>query len=738
MAGDWRTTPEVMGAALAHHRAGRLDEAAALYELILAGQPLHPDALHYFGVVCYQRGDNARAVELIGRAAGLIPDSPACHSNLAEAYRGLGKYQEAEASCRRALTLRPKYPEAMLNLAVALFQQRRFQDAEQACRSALSLRSAFPPAVLALADALREQWRVAESLEQYRHALELDPNSWTAHANYGLLLVERGQLEEGLRHCREAVNRAPGEALPWQNLGALLLQYGSMEEAMGALEEALKLAPGSTNLCLVIGQAWAEMADYAEARRWFAKALELDSNLTPARCLLADVVLEAGDAEAAAAIYGEILAKEPERAEALAGLARVRLDQGDVDGSVACFRGALRLRPEAAQLHAMLGHTLSTAGDLEGAIDCQRKAILLNPTSAGAHGGLLTTLGKKATDAELQSAEQLLAQPWMTDERRATLHFGLAHSLDARGEWDRAAEHMVQANGYKKRYLEERGLGYDPAAHTRHVDRLIEAFTPEFFERVRGLGDASDRPVFVVGLPRSSTTLTEQILASHPRVYGAGERPFAGQALARLPGVLVLQADPLACLSRADGPALRKLAAWHLEQLRKLDGGRADRIVDKMPDNYQMLGWLAAVFPRARFIHCRRDVRDVALSCWITHFAKIRWAFDLEHIVHRIREYWRIMAHWRRVLPAPLLEVDYEELVANQERVSRRLVDWVGVEWDEKCLSFHKTERLVRTASVTQVRQPIYRRSVARWKHYEAMLKPLLDAIGQAADAGHG
>jgi tetratricopeptide (TPR) repeat protein len=720
-----------MGAALAYHRAGRLDEAAALYELILAGQPHHPDALHYFGVVCYQRGDYGRAVELIGIAAGLIPGSPDCHCNLAEAYRGLGKYEEAEASSRRALSLRPKYPEALLNLAAALFQQRRFQDAEQACRSALNLRPEFPAAVLALADALREQWRIGESLAQYRRALELAPESWAAHANYGLLLVRRGEWEEGLRHCREAVGLASGEALPWQNLGAVLLEYGSIAEAMGALEEALKLAPDSTSLCLVIGGAWAQMADYAEARRWFAKALDLDSNLTLARCLLADVTLEAGDAEEAARIYGEVMEKEPQRAEALVGLARAWLDQGDVDGSVAHFREALRLRPEAAPLHILLGETLSTAGDLAGAIDCQRKAIELDPNSAGAYGSLLTTLGGKATDTELERAGELLAQPWMTDDRRATLHFGLAHALDGRGEWERAATHMVEANGYKKHYLEERDLGYDPAAHTRYVDRLIETFTPAFFERVRGLGVASERPVFVVGLPRSSTTLTEQILASHPRVYGAGERPFAAQALARLPGVLRLQGDSLSCLSRADGPALEKLADWHLEQLRKLDGGRADRIVDKMPDNYQMLGWLAAVFPRARFIHCRRDVRDVALSCWITHFAKIRWAFDLEHIAHRIREYWRIMAHWRRVLPAPLLEVDYEELVADQEGVSRRLLDWAGVEWDDKCLSFHKTERLVRTASVAQVRQPIYRRSVARWKHYEVMLRPLLDAIGQ-------
>jgi hypothetical protein len=350
-----------------------------------------------------------------------------------------------------------------------------------------------------------------------------------------------------------------------------------------------------------------------------------------------------------------------------------------------------------------------------------------------AYASLLTTLGGKTADEDIARAEELLSRPWMTDNRRASLHFGLAQTYDGRADWTQAAQHMVQANRLKSDHLNARDMGYDPAAYSSHVDRIIEAFGPAFFDRVRDLGATSERPVFIVGLPRSGTTLTEQILASHRQVFGAGERPFASQAILRLPHVLGRQDDPLACIPHADGPALAALANWHLDQLRQLDGGRADRIVDKMPDNYHLLGFLAAVFPRARFIHCRRDVRDVALSCWITHFSQIRWAFDLEHIAHRVLQYQRIMSHWRQVLPVPLLEVNYEELTADQEGVSRRLVDWLGLEWDDACLNFHRTERLVRTASVAQVRQPIYRRSVARWKHYEAMLKPLLDRLGVLA-----
>src|SRR5262249_30679483 len=161
-------------------------------------------------------------------------------------------------------------------------------------------------------------------------------------------------------------------------------------------------------------------------------------------------------------------------------------------------------------------------------------------------------------------------------------------------------------------------------------------------------------------------------------------------------------------------PALGQLAEGHLNALRGLNPDR-DRVVDKMPDNYQLLGWIVTLFPNARLIHCRRDVRDVALSCWITNFARLRWASDLAHLAERINDYLRLMDHYRRVLPVPLFEVEYEQMVADQEGTTRRLLDFVGLEWDPACLNFHQTERLVRTASVAQVRQPIYKRSVARW-----------------------
>jgi hypothetical protein len=294
-----------------------------------------------------------------------------------------------------------------------------------------------------------------------------------------------------------------------------------------------------------------------------------------------------------------------------------------------------------------------------------------------------------------------------------------------RGAYDEAAEHLRQANSLRLAEWRTQGKDYDPAAHARFVAGLMATCTPDFFERVRGFGLETERPIFIVGLPRSGTTLTEQILASHSQVFGAGELRLAGETFKLLPAAMNSEAPALECLGRLDRETARRLADRHLERLRELDE-QALRVADKMPDSYLYLGLLATLFPRAKFIHCRRDLRDIAVSCWMTNFRRIHWTCDSEHIASRFREYRRLMEHWRQVLPVRVLEVDYEETVEDLEGVARRLVAWCGLEWEPACLAFYEGHRPVRTASVTQVRQPIYKHAVARWKHYEQALTPLL------------
>jgi hypothetical protein len=352
-------------------------------------------------------------------------------------------------------------------------------------------------------------------------------------------------------------------------------------------------------------------------------------------------------------------------------------------------------------------------------------------------------LRRKLPDEDLAAMRTMLEQPDMLDGKRAVLRFGMAQALDARKEYAEAAEHLKEANALALKAWRKRGETYDPDRHSEFVADMLATCTPEFFERLRGLGVDSERPVFIVGLPRSGTTLIEQILASHSQVFGAGELRFAREDFESLPSVMNYQPTTpvgqdndkveMSCLARLNREAIQTVAQRHLDRLNDLNSTTL-RVADKMPDNYMYLGMLSALLPKAKFIHCRRDLRDIAVSCWITNFRQIRWANDLDYIYSRFREYHRLTEHWRSNLPVPVLDIAYEDTVADLESVARRLVSWCGLEWEPRCLEFHQTERPVRTASLTQVRQPIYTRSVARWKNYEPALKDLFEKLAALND----
>jgi hypothetical protein len=379
--------------------------------------------------------------------------------------------------------------------------------------------------------------------------------------------------------------------------------------------------------------------------------------------------------------------------------------------------------------------------DLKGAEDSFRTSLRYDPNGVGAWEKLATLLRRTLPDDDLEAMRRLVAMPSLPKDRRAGLHFGLAQVLDARKLYAEAAEHLLHANALAQEVWRERGENYDPVKHSAFVNEIMATCTPAFFHRLRGLGLHSELPIFILGLPRSGTTLIEQILASHSQVFGGGELSCTQADFKSLPEIMSsveveksARGEPaMAYLSRLDSEAIHTVAQRHLDRLRALHP-TAGRITDKKPENYMLLGLLAVLFPKAKFIHCRRDVRDVAVSCWLTNFRRTRWANDPEHIASRFREYGRLMEHWRVTLPVPLLHIDYEETVADLEGVARKLVSWCGLEWEPACLEYHRTQRPIHTASLTQVRQPIYTGSVGRWKNYEPALGHLFTKLVDEKD----
>ncbi len=505
------TIPEAFAIAVQHHQAGRLQAAEQTYRQILAVEPNHADALYLIGVIAHQVGRDAIAVETIRRAIALKGNVAVFHVNLANALKGLGKLDEAVASYRRALELQPDFAEVYINLGNALKEQGKADGAVASYRRALELKPDFAEAHNNLGNLLKEQGKPQEAIACYHRVLDLKPDYAQAHNNLGVVLKDLGRLDEAVACCRRALDLNPKYAEVHNNLGNALAEQGKLDEAVASYRRALELK-----------------ADFAEAHY---------------------------------------------------NLANASSDQGKLEEALAGYRRALELKPDYAAAHCNLGHVRKELGDLSGAEASFRAALQHDSRFAFAHYKLAELLGGRLPEEDLAAERKLLAGDFAsgehgdrTDVERLFLHFGLAHVLDVRGEYAEAAAHAERANALQLADWRMRGREYDPQEHESLVTRMIAATDPEFFARVDDFGLESELPVFVVGLPRSGTTLIEQILASHSQVFGAGEIELARDTLAALGGQGV---DPVEGLRRLDRPTARDLAARHLERLRGLESGRA-------------------------------------------------------------------------------------------------------------------------------------------------------------------
>jgi tetratricopeptide (TPR) repeat protein len=674
------------------HRAGRLVEATQLYKAILAEEPTNTAAWQLLGVVNHQQCRYVEAVACFSQAIAREPQTAAFHVGLAEAQRALGQFERSEASCRAAIGLQADHCDAICTLGLAL----------------------------------RGLGRIDEALVQLQQVVTLDPNFVRGHISLGRLLLEISRPAEALPHLQWAVQASPRVAELHRNLANALHGLGRLSEARAAYLSAIaldpQLGPAQANLALLLEQE----GQLDEALRRLTVALELEPGNAVYLQQLAKLHERRQDPLEAAKCWDALATIPPRSARGHVVVGQALEKQRRGDEAVEHYRQALKLQPDLAEAYDRLGNLYQDLGEKEEAERAIRASQRLRPQASGPYGALALLLGAKLPSVDFEALVAHADNSQLDDESRAHLLFALAHVLDAREEYAQAADHSRRANALTFDYpLRRTRREHAVAQHVRFVDGVLHAFDAEFYSRVRGAGLTTMRPVFVFGLPRSGTSLVEQILASHPDVYGAGELFLGPQTFEAIPTVVRSAGSPLDCVNKLDAGSISRLAARHLDGLHVFDGGRNARIVDKSPQNYQLIGLLATLFPRATFIHCRRDLRDVALSCWLTEFNLVDWAQDVEHIASRFEQHLRMMHHWRSVLPIVMHEVRYEQTVADLEGVARGLVAACRLEWNPACLDFHLSRRAVRTASAMQVRQPIYSRSVGRWKHYEPYLSDL-------------
>jgi tetratricopeptide (TPR) repeat protein len=610
--------------AFAHHQAGRLDRAEALYRKVLQRAPDDVNALNLLGVIAHERGRHEYAVQLSSRAVARMPEFAEAHMNLGRTLRELGRLDEAAASCRRAIVLKPDFAAAHCNLSIIYNLQGAFEAALESAGRAIELMPELTEAHLNLAAALVGQRRFAEAETAYRSALAQHPDSAEILCDLGRVLIELRRVDEAVACHRRAVELKPDSAIVHLMLGGTLLQAGDPH----AGEESCR------------------------------RATALDPNL----------------------------------ATGWSGLGQVLRPLGRFDEALSCFQHALELDPDLPDAHAGLA-----------------------------------LIGKSADDeGQIQRLRALLVSPEHLSELRIEAGFAAGMLLDNADRYDEAFACFSEANSLYRRLLAASGTLFDRAALRQQVDTLIESSTPELYSAISGSGNPSQVPVFIVGMPRSGTSLVEQIAATHSCVSGGGElKDIAGIVDALQAHGRDRPADQL------DPDLARRLADDHVAHLESLGGGAA-RVVDKLPDNIFNAGLIAVLFPQSRIIFCRRDPRDICLSCYFRRLdPSLTWSYDLVDCGLRALEVERLANHWRKVLPLRMLTIDYEALVADLEGESRRLIEFLGLEWEPACLDFYKTDRPILTGSAWQVRQPLFNRSVGRWRKYERHLGPLLEVLAE-------
>ena len=586
-------------------------------------------------------------------------------------------------------------PRQALEQAVGLHQAGRLAEAEAAYRRILATRPDEPDALHLMGLLAHQAGRPAAAIELIGRAIEINAKMPRFHNNLGLAHATERRFDDAEASYRRALALDPDYVEAWHNLATALAESGRFEDAADGFERALALNP----------------------------------NYAPAHNNLANLHRDAGDYRAAVDGYRRALALDPDYADAHYNLSVALTALGELDAAEASCRAALALQPHRAEAHNNLGTILKFQGGLEAAKAAYQRALDLKPDLVAARDSLAEFDGADADTIDALTALEADSDLPVADAIR--VRFALArHHADA-GDHARAFHYYRAGNEMRAQEAGRHGRIFDRAAVDALADRSIALFTPAFFGARARSGMPSERPVFIVGMPRSGTTLVEQILASHHEVFGAGELDAIEAIAHRLSSVVRAAAYPDS-VADLDAATCRRLGDAYLARLATLDADTA-RVTDKMPANFRHLGLIALMLPGARIVLCRRNPLDVCLSCYIQNFTQgSEFSNDLADIAAYYRAYRRLIDHWRRVLPVPMLDVRYEELIADQAAVSRRIVDFVGLEWDPACLEFHANRRAVQTSSVLQVRRPIYRDSIERWRVYEAELEPLIAALGDA------
>ncbi len=694
-----------MTAAQAVQQAGRLFtaghyvQAEKLARQIVRNHPALADAHNILGVSLNALGRTKDAIAALKAAIARAPGSPVFYANLGEIERLRGHGAEARKALMKAIALDPNHASAHNNLGILNYEDGNFEEAAACYRRALEANPGFAEAYNNLGNACRFAGEQEKALGYYEKALQFREHYPEAYNNLGTMLRDLGRVAEAEHAYRKAMLQNPGYIEAYNNLANLLHGDDRDQEALRVLGDALRV----------------------------------EENHPVTLTITSRVQLRRGNFAAAEEAARRAMATDPAGAEAMVALGQVLHEIDRYEEAVGVLRKAVEIAPDSPEARNFYGVALKSVGKLEEGRDQILEALKLNPNNLGAYANLNDVIDFREAPELVEQMEKIFASADNQDDPRLMpLHFGFGKALDDTGQPERAIEHYIKGARLKRRQL-----SYSEEETFAFFAQIKDAFGPEQFKDRRYAGLSTERPVFIVGMPRSGSTLVEQILASHPDVHGAGEVKYLARGLGQLRDRFPSMDRYPAIFAQMEEFHLELLGKSYLGQIEK-DAGQSRRITDKLLTNYFFLGLIHLIFPNAKIIHTRRNPIDTCLSAFTKLFKDdMPHSYDFGELGRYYLQYQALMDHWREMLPeGAIFDVSYEEVVADIEGNARGMIGFLGLDWDPACVDFHKSSRPVKTASVAQVRKPVYTQSVERWRRYGPALQPLLDALqldGKAA-----
>ena len=738
----------ILGAA--NKGLNRISDAAKAFKKVTELNSTYADGFNNLGVILQEQGELEEAIATYNKAVLLRPDYAEAYNNLGNVLQDQGKLEEAIFTYNKALSLKSDYAEAYCNMGIALKEQKKLEEAINAFNKAVSLKPDYaeahhnigitlqkqgkPEQAIAsyqkalalepgLADAcnnmgttFQEQGKLEEAIDAYKKALAIKPDYAEALNNKGIALQEQGKLKDAIEAYKKVLSIKPDYAKAYYNMGIALQKHGKLKDATEAYTNALAIKPDYAEAYYNIGISLKEQGKLKDAIEAYKKVLSIKPNHAEAHYNMGNTLKEQGKLDEAIDAYKKVLAIKPDYAAAYNNMGNALRDQGKLGETIASYQKALAAKPEFADAYNNMGNTLQQQGKLDEAIDAYKKALAIKLDFAQAHRHLSSLVKYKPNNTQVTLVGKILKRTDLKKDDRCQLHYTFAKMKQDLGDLSAAFENYVEGGK-----LRQKLISYD-FNQDKQTFEQIKTTTPKLKETSfnKPVECTPLTPIFILGMPRSGTTLVEQIISCHSQIHGAGELLF----LSHIGEKLCLGLEGI------NSDTLLNVRNYYLKELGKVSENKPF-VTDKMPQNFLYISLIFKVLPEAKVIHVKRDP---AATCWsnFKHYFSaggLGYSYDLDNTVRYYKLYQDLMKFWGKHYSRQIYHLDYDRLTIEPESETRKLIEYLELDWEAACMSPQNNKRSVRTASQRQVREKVFRGSSQAWREFEPYLNGAFDEL---------